>query len=88
MCDYRGGCSPRRAGLNTPVSEMAWGVVPPAVVGCLRPPVCSLGVALIGLPRSPPGAVPPSVPVCRETFSRPACGYVRGPAVGSCARTP
>ena len=31
------GCSPRRVGLCPPVTEMAWGVVSPAVVGCLRP---------------------------------------------------
>ncbi len=30
------GCWPRRAGLCLPVREMAWGVLPPAVVGCLR----------------------------------------------------
>ena len=31
------GCSPRRAGLWSPVREMAWGVLPPALVGYLRP---------------------------------------------------
>ena len=61
------GCSPRRAGLSPPVTEMAWGVMSPAVAGCLRP-LTGTCTEIVGLVRKVVEALVPA-PRNRNTLS-------------------